>query len=625
MSELRSWLSRKLSEMPDDWAGTVRWLFSSLGRDRGRLVLLSALRTAAVLLGVASAAVNRGVIDAAVARSASIWLMLALFVAVQAAAQGVSLGLSWLSTVLGERLSNHLRERLYRTVLGARWDRLSGYHSEQLLSRLTSDVGSITSGLTGTAVSLLAMAVQAVAAFALLFHYDASLAVFVVIVTPVAVVTSALVSIRLRILQQRVQQAEADYRQRAQEAIAHVEVVKAMGAEDAEAGALADLQRTHERLLRRRARLSLLANGLMGAAFVAAYLFAFIHGILGIMAGTVSYGTFTAFLTLVSQVQSSLAGLGGILPRAATVVASTARVREVAELAQERRREPAPESAGRSLPPDGGTGRTGESGAEPLGVFARGLGFSYAPARPDAPCRQVFRDVDLDIAPGEIVAVMGPSGAGKTTLVRLLLGLLEPTSGEIGFTCGGASLACLDARGRVSYVPQGNTLFSGTIRDNLRMGCAAASDGELEGALAAVCALDFVERLPGGLDARVGERALGISEGQAQRIAIARALVRPAGLLLLDEATSALDEATELAVMRSLRSLPAHPTCIVITHRPEVAPLCDRVVRLRAGEHGPTRIVAGEAVGAAGPTRKRGPGAGGVLDAGGALGAAPER
>ena len=201
MGEARAWIKRKLADMPDDWAGTVRWLLSSVRGYRGQLTLLSVLRTAAVLLGVASAAVNRTVIDAATAHSGGVWLAIALFVAVQAGSSGVSMGLSWLSTVLGERLSNGVRERLYRHVLGARWDSLSAYHSEQLLARLTSDVTSISSGLTGTAVSLLAMAVQAVAAFALLLHYDASLAVFVVVLTPVAVLTSTLVSIRLRILQ----------------------------------------------------------------------------------------------------------------------------------------------------------------------------------------------------------------------------------------------------------------------------------------------------------------------------------------------------------------------------------------------------------------------------------------
>ena len=569
MGEARAWIKRKLADMPDDWAGTVRWLLSSVRGYRGQLTLLSVLRTAAVLLGVASAAVNRTVIDAATAHSGGVWLAIVIFVAVQAGSSGVSMGLSWLSTVLGERLSNGVRERLYRHVLGARWDSLSAYHSEQLLARLTSDVTSISSGLTGTAVSLLAMAVQAVAAFALLLHYDASLAVFVVVLTPVAVLTSTLVSIRLRILQQRVQQAEADYRQRAQEAIAHVEVVKALCAEPAEAAALSALQGEHERLLRRRARLTVVANGVMSLAFVGSYLFAFVHGILGIMGGSVTYGTFAAFLSLVGQVQSSLAGLSGILPRAASVIASAARVRELSELPLEERL------------------AAGEKGLDSvaLGVRARDLVFSY-PARPGAEAPRVIDGLSLDIAPGEIVAVMGPSGTGKTTLVRLLLGLLEPTSGELALVREDASFSPRSCRDEVGYVPQGNTLFSGSIRENLLMGRADATEDDMRRALSMVRALDFVERLPGGLDARVGERALGISEGQAQRIAIARALVRPAGLLILDEATSALDEQTELAVMRSLRSLDTRPTCVVITHRPEVVPLCDRLLRLDESSSG---------------------------------------
>lgn len=571
MGEASAWVRAKLESMPDDWAGTVRWLLSSVRDYRGRLALLSLLRTASVLLGVASAAVNRSVIDAATERSGAVWLAIAIFVVVQAAASGVSMGLSWLSTVLGERLANGVREGLYRHVLSARWDRLSSYHSEQLLSRLTSDVSSISSGLTGTAVSLLAMAVQAAAAFALLLHYDATLAVFVAVLTPVAVLTSALVSIRLRVLQQHVQQAEADYRQRAQEAVAHADVVKALGAEGFEAAALCALQDVHERLLRRRARLTVVANGIMSLAFVGSYLFAFVHGILGIMGATVTYGTFAAFLSLVGQVQSSLAGLSGILPRAASVIASAARVRELSELPAEELPEP-------------GEGAPAGTGA--LGVCARDLVFSY-PAAPGAAAPRVLDGLSLDVAPGEVVAVMGPSGTGKTTLVRLLLGLLEPTAGEISLVRAGEARSPRTCRGEVGYVPQGNTLFSGTIRENLLLGRADATEGELRDALEAVRALDFVERLPGGLDARVGERGLGISEGQAQRIAIARALVRGSGLLILDEATSALDEGTELAVMRALRGLPGRPTCVVITHRPEVVPLCDRLLRLDGGAGGP--------------------------------------
>ncbi|HJG30355.1 MAG TPA: ABC transporter ATP-binding protein/permease [Collinsella ihuae] len=571
MSELKGWLDQKLGQLPDDWIGAARWLLGMLGGYRARLGLLSALRTLTVLLGVASAAVNRGVIDAAVSHADGIWLAIGLFIVVQVSTSAVSIGLSWFSTMLGERLSNHLREELYRRLLGGRWDALTGHHSEQLLSRLTSDVSSISSGLTGTAVSLLAMVVQAVAAFALLIHYDASLALFVAVLTPVAVLTSAVLSIRLRMLQQKVQQAEADYRQRAQETIAHVEVVKAFGAESDEAEALSKLQGEHERLVAQRALLSAVANGVMSFTFVGAYLFAFLHGILGIMGGTVTYGTFVAFLSLVSQVQSSLASLGGILPRAASVMASVARVREVAAFEQE--------APVRTDVPSGAP-------SPALGIEARDVSFSYGAGGAGGQGQAVLSGLSCSIAPGEVVALMGLSGAGKTTLVRLLLGLLEPTSGTLALTCDGVPQSCIEARPRVGYVPQGNTLFSGTIRENLQVGNADASDGEIERALADVSALDFVRSLPEGLGTRIGERALGLSEGQAQRISIARALLRRSGLLLLDEATSALDEATELSIMRSLRERTPRPTCVLITHRREVLPFCDRVLALRSGPDG---------------------------------------
>ena len=562
MGELREWIVRKVSELPEDWIGSLRWLGGLLGSNRPRLAMLSLLRCAAVLVGVASAAVNRHVLDAAVARSAGLAEAISLVVLVQGASVAISMALSWLATTLGERMANDLRLSVYDRLLGARWEDFSRHHSEQLLSRLTSDVSNITGGLTGTAVSLLAMVVQAVAAYWLLWRYDVVLAVFIAVLMPVALLASVLVSLRLRVLQQRVQQAEADYRQRAQEVLSHEAVVKAFEAQGDELVRLSHLQGEHERLVRRRARLSVAANLVMGVTFTGSYLFAFVHGVLGIADGAVSYGTFVAFLSLVSQVQSSLSGLGGMLPRAASVVASVARVREVADLPQD--------------DPKGGRPLLDHLPL-PVGVRAEGLSFTYGTGR------EVLRGVSFRIAPGEVVAVMGPSGAGKTTLVRLLLGLVDPTEGSIGLACDNREIPCCEAKSLVSYVPQGNTLLSGTIRENLLMGGVEATDDQLRSALAAADALSFVEGLPGGLDARVGERAVGISEGQAQRIAIARALVRPAGLLLLDEATSALDEDTELAVMRALRDRSPRPTCVVVTHRRSVVSFCDRVLLLQEG------------------------------------------
>lgn len=242
MGELREWAVRKLSELPEDWLGSLRWLYDLLGTNRVKLLGLSALRTASVLVGVASAAVNRHVLDAAVAASAGLAQAIVLVVLVQGVSVALSMGLSWVATTLGERMANDLRTGVYERLLGARWEDFSRHHSEQLLSRLTSDVSGIANGLTGTAVSLLAMVVQAVAAYWLLWRYDVTLAVFIAVFMPVALLASVLVSLKLRALQQRVQQAEADYRQRAQEVLSHEAVIKAFGAEKSEVARLSRLQ-----------------------------------------------------------------------------------------------------------------------------------------------------------------------------------------------------------------------------------------------------------------------------------------------------------------------------------------------------------------------------------------------
>lgn len=545
----------------------------------------------AALAGVAAAAAGRAVLDAATGSGAGLVRAVVPFASVYLASFLLSLALVSLSGMLGERLANHLRLRLYRRLLRSRWQDLAGTHSEQNVSRLTSDVDAVATGTCAVAANLTAALVQAVGSFFLLASYDVGLAACMAAVTPAAVAASLLVGIRLKRVQQQVQAAEADYRVILQDGLSHPEVVKAFCAEERVCSLLADRQGRHERLVRRRVRLNVAATGAMGAVFAIAYVLTFVYGAHGVREGAVSFGTFTAFLTLVGQMQSSLGNLGRMLPRVAATFASADRLRETDASVQE-------EPVAAPLP-----------GPVPaVGVRFRDVTFSYDDAcAPDGQRRDgegpvlappILSGASLVVGPGEVVGLMGPSGIGKTTVVRLLLGLVSPQAGsveylradassslsprEAGARGTGALPAGAASRSLVSYVPQGNTLLSGSIRENLLLADPGASEGRIGRALeAARC--DFVRELPEGLDTVVGERGAGLSEGQAQRLAIARALLRPAGLLVLDEATSALDARTELEVMRAIRALDGRPTCVVVTHRAEVMPLCDRVITLRGG------------------------------------------
>ena len=270
----------------------------------------------------------------------------------------------------------------------------------------------------------------------------------------------------------------------------------------------------------------------------------------------INYGTMTLFLQQRAGLSSAFSGLVGMLPAAMTSSVAARRIRELAELPKEPR------------------GETPEhDGAYALEL--KNIDFSYTQGV------KVISDSGFSAAPGEIVALVGPSGEGKTTLIRLLLGLIHPESGTARLTGPDGEIPIsADTRRLFSYVPQGNTVFSGTIADNLRIVRQDADDGQIIAALKAACAWDFVSKMPEGINSSVGERGRGLSEGQAQRIAIARAILRDAPILLMDEATSALDVATERQVLRSILEHCPDKTCVITTHRPSVLNMCSRVYRV---------------------------------------------
>ena len=292
---------------------------------------------------------------------------------------------------------------------------------------------------------------------------------------------------------------------------------------------------------------------------------AFLYCLYLLWSGKILYGTMTLFLTQGTKLTSSFNALVKTVPTFLSASVSANRIRELTELAPE----PVLPQSGELL----------EEAADGVSVVMEEMSLAYEGER------WVLSGVTFRAEPGEIVALIGPSGGGKTTMIRTMLGLIAPGRGQ-AFLRGrdGREVAMNAAlRGCFSYVPQGNTMISGTVAENLRMVAPSASDEELERALRAACAWEFVEQMPDGLQAVVGERGHGLSEGQAQRIAIARALLRDAPVLLLDEATSALDVATERRVLRSLMQSHPNKTCIVTTHRPTVIGLCERVYQVGGG------------------------------------------
>lgn len=315
----------------------------------------------------------------------------------------------------------------------------------------------------------------------------------------------------------------------------------------------------------RNTKLSVLSGMSMGFCSTIAYFSIFCWGALNISKGLGTYGTFTAMIQLYSNIQGPISGLANTFPALIGCISATERLMEIEEISLEDVNVP-------SIP---------ESFKSPYIKF-KNVSFSYREGNP------VINNVTFNIAPGEIVALIGPSGEGKTTLIRLLLSLIHCDEGEI--TLGSYNIRNSDEivlnrnhRELISYVPQGNTLFSGTIEDNLRYGKDDANSDDIEEAAKAAYALKFINKLEDNFHTLIGEKGSGVSEGQAQRLAIARALLRKRPILILDEVTSSLDVDTELNVLKSVKELEHKPTCIIITHRPSALPICDRILKLEKG------------------------------------------
>ena len=537
---------------PDEF----RWLWQLIRPYRGKLCGLILLRSCITAIGIGSVVVHKFLIDFAAAYL-DVTGMIVLAVICTAVNLLGNMALSVFSVQLTERLSIHIRSGLYARILNSVWSERTRQHSEGLLSRLTSDVNRISDGVVGASTGLIATALQFCLAAFLLFTFDATVALAALLAIPFILIIILTVGIRLKKIQVQLQQAEADYRVYVQQQLSHADVVKAFQYESQSQDTFTQLQNRRMQLAIQNNRYSVGMRFGVSGVFMGTYLFAFITGALKVASGTITFGTMTAFLSLVNQVQSPVMSLSRIVSQIIAVLASASRVREAAQMAQET-------DSAESIRPGCA-----------VGICAKGITFSYDGEK------ELFRDCSFEISPGSIAAVMGDSGAGKTTLIRLLLGFLRPTDGSIAFTDGQKRYACSEStRSLISYVPQGNTLFSGTIAENLRIGNPRATREQLQNALRMACADTFVAALPDGLDTRIGERGHGLSEGQAQRIAIARAFLRSAPVLILDEATSALDADTELQILRRIKENHTAQTCLVISHRSAITQFADQIISL---------------------------------------------
>ena len=538
-------------------AEIFRWLWRAWRGNRLQAVLNATVGLLDVVVSLASVwAVQHAIDVASHVRPGSIFWAVALMGGLILCDFALNISAVWIRNLLGIKAQNRMQQRMLDRMLRSEWHGRERLHSGDVLNRLEFDVSNVVTFLTETIPSTLSTLALFVGAFCYLCSMDWRLALLIVFMIPLFVLVSKVYVRQMRKLTRQVRDSYSKVQSVLQETIQHRMLIKTLESDATMVSRLENTQRDLRHKVVRRTAFSVFSNLVLNFGFALGYLVAFAWAALRMSRHTLTFGGMTAFLQLVNKIQSPARQLTKLVPAFVSVFTAAERLMELEEDPLEEQGDPI------LLPP-------------PCGLRLNNVSYAY-----DAADGNVIEQLSFDFTPGSCTAVLGETGAGKTTLVRLLLALLHPQQGsiEIYNRLGERHTLSPLMRANFVYVPQGNTLMSGTIRDNLRLGRLSATDEEMHEALHQSCA-DFVFDLPDGLDTYCTEQGGGLSEGQAQRIAIARALLRNRSIMLFDEATSALDPETERKLLQNI--LTRHDkTVIFITHRTAVIDYCDQTLTI---------------------------------------------
>ncbi len=560
---IQRWKDGTFKEIIDDW----KWILSYSKKYRGAIVFYTVLGILSSSLSLVSSLVGKFLIDIITGHQSE---KLALMIAVMISSSVLSLVFSSVISRISARLIidiyNDIRSDIFDHIMDADWLAISNYTQGDILNRFNSDANTVCSNAISWLPTVIISIYNFIIVFFAMWRYSKVMALISFAAAPFLMFMSKFLVKKQREYGKKAREMSSKVMSFEVETFANFDTIKSFGISDKYGEKMRDWQQKNKDLSLEYNLFSIKTNVFMSLLGLMVQMLGFLYCLWLLWTGSITYGTMVFFMQQRSRLSSAFHKVIGIIPSFLNVSISANRIRELVDLPKEVHNESSSE--------------INKYRDEGFTIEMEGVEFAYVENQ------QVINSSSFIANPGEIVAIIGPSGEGKTTMIRLILGLIRPQDGQVKIKAQNGEFveANVDSRSLFAYVPQGNTILSGTIADNMRLIREDASDEEIIEALKIACAWPFVEKLPDGINSLVRERGRGLSEGQAQRLAIARAILKEAPVLLLDEATSALDIQTEREVLRNIIQEKPNKTCIVTTHRPSVLSMCSRVYQVAGKE-----------------------------------------
>ncbi|GFO85883.1 MULTISPECIES: ABC transporter ATP-binding protein [Anaerostipes] len=553
------WRDGTFTEILDDW----KWIFSYSKRYKGAILFYTILGIFSTSMGLVSSVASKYMIDIITGYQTSrLGTMIAITLGSAIFSLVFSNVINRVTTKLSIYINNDIQADIFDKIIDADWMKINQYSNGDVLNRFNGDVTTVSSNAISWLPTIIIAIYNFIATFVVIWHYDKIMSLLAFASAPVMLLMSKFLISKQREYGQKVREMSSDMMTFEVETFYNFDTIKSFGISGLYSQKMREWQAKFKDISLVYNMFSIKTGIFMSIMGMIVQYAAFGYCLFRLWTGDISYGTMTLFLQQRSNLNSAFNNVVSIIPNFLNSSISAHRIRELVQLPKEVH-----------IPDSSELDAYAEDGFE---VRMKDVNFSYVKGN------RVITDSAFKAMPGEIVALVGPSGEGKTTMIRLILGLIRPESGKAFLEASNGKVVEMnaDTRHLFAYVPQGNTILSGTIAENMRMVKEDATDEEIIEALKIGCAWDFVKDMPDTINSNIGERGRGFSEGQAQRIAISRAVLRDSPVLLLDEATSALDVTTERKVLKNIIKQRPNKTCIVTTHRPSVLNMCQRVYRV---------------------------------------------